>query len=91
MESKNRSQASLDDTLKLNRSSWAFRSGGLASFGTLPMISPRLAPTIPAYGTDLENRANFDREDGSTGDAQMRFKKIGAWGHAARHAIKRVE
>jgi hypothetical protein len=42
-------------------------------------------------GTDLENRANFDREDGSTGDAQMRFKKIGAWGHAARHAIKRVE
>jgi hypothetical protein len=42
-------------------------------------------------GTDLENRAILDREGRATRGDRARFEEIGACGHAARHAIKRVE
>ena len=38
-------------------------------------------------GTDLEIGAILDREGGATRGDRVRFEKIGACGHAARHAV----
>lgn len=49
-------------------------------------------PAISAMlGTDLQNRATFDREEGATRAVPVRFLTIGAYRHAARHAVKCAE
>jgi hypothetical protein len=42
-------------------------------------------------GTDHENRATIDREDGATRGVPVRLPKISAYRHAARHAVKSAE
>ena len=40
-------------------------------------------------GTDLENGATFDREDGARWGFPVRFQRTSACWHAARHAVQR--
>jgi hypothetical protein len=42
-------------------------------------------------GTDHVNRASIDRKDGATGGGRVGLKMIGAYGHAARHAVEYAE
>ena len=46
--------------------------------------------TIPD-STDRKKRASFDREGGATRGGRLWLAEIGAYSHAARHALKRVE
>ena len=61
--------------------------------GMLADATNRAAGTGPSrpIDTDLEKGATFDREGRATWGGHVRFEKIGACGHAARHAIKRAE
>jgi transposase len=67
----------------------------------LPPWSPDMAPIeelfskvkgiLRSAGTDHENRATIDREDGATRGVPVRLPKISAYRHAARHAVKSAE
>jgi hypothetical protein len=56
-----------------------------------PWVEIAMRGHFDILGTDLENRAILDREGRATRGDRARFEEIGACGHAARHAIKRVE
>jgi transposase len=53
--------------------------------------SSRPPSSDPIGGTDHENRASIDREDGATRGGRVGLRLIGAYCHAARHAAECAE